>query len=81
MCTENLDFNIGKVCFVAYTEYEGGILNFEVTEQLENVLLTSALPSAAFLIVLFGVLISYTAVKLCCCKRQNPYVPVNAEAR
>ena len=80
VCTENLDFKTGKVCFVAYTEYEGGILNFEVTEQLAKVLLTSALPSAVFLLVLFGALVFYT-VKFCCCKQQNQYVPVNAEAR
>ena len=32
-CTVDLEFKIGKVCFVAYTEYEGDILHFEVANR------------------------------------------------
>ena len=83
-CTVDLEFKIGKVCIVAYTEYEGGILHFEVKEHLLNVLLTSALPTAAlFLFILFGipvVYIIYTVIKVCRRKRNNQYVPVNVQA-
>ena len=84
-CTVDLGlFETGKVCIVAYTEYEGGILHFEVKEHLSEVLLTSALPIALFLLALFiGLvvyIIYYTAVKFCCRKRNNQYVPVNVQA-
>ena len=79
-CTVNLRFKTGKVCFVAYTEYEGGTLHFEVTEHLLKVLLTSALPPGLFLLVLFSGLVVYTVVKFCPCKRNNQYVPVNVQA-
>jgi hypothetical protein len=82
VCTVNLDFKTGMVCIVAYTEFEGGTLHFEVTEHLVKVLLTSALPPTLFLLVLFGGLVVYTIVKLCCCKRRNnQYVAVNVQAQ
>ena len=80
VCTVDLEFKTGMVCFVAYTEFEGGVIDFEVTERLAKVLLTSMLPPAVFLLVLFGGLASYTFAKLFChCKPKNQYVSVNAE--
>jgi hypothetical protein len=81
VCTVDIDFKTGMVCIMAYTEFEGGILQFEITEHLLKVLLTSALPPALFLLVLFGGLVVYTVVKLCCCKRNNQYVAVNVQAQ
>ena len=81
-CTVDLEFKIGKVCIVAYTEYEDGNLRFEVTKHVLKALLTSALPIALFLLALFiglVVFIMYTAIKFCCCKRNNQYVLVNVQ--
>ena len=80
-CTVDLGFKVGKVCIVAYTEYEDGNLRFEVTKHILRVLLTSALPTALFLLALFiGLVVYITAVKFCCRKRNNQYVLVNVQA-
>ena len=81
-CTVDLEFKIGKVCIVAYTEYEDGNLRFKVTKNVLKVLLTSALPTALFLLALFTglvVYIIYTAIKFCCRKRNNQYALVNVQ--
>ena len=83
--TIDLELKIGKVCIVAHTEYEGGNydLHLEVTKHVLKVLLTSALPTALFLLALFiglAVYIIYTIVKVCRRKRNNQYVPVNVQA-
>lgn len=83
VCTVDLEFKPELVCFIAYTEFEGNsvaILNFKVTRQLTGILLTSVLPPALFLFVIFGCLVLYTIVKFCCCKRKNQYVPVKVDA-
>ena len=79
-CTVNLEFKIGMVCIVVY---EGGILHYKVIKHVLKVLLTSALPTALFLLALLiglVVCIMYTAIKFCRRKRNNQYVPVNVQA-
>ena len=81
-CTVDLGIlKTGKVCIVAYTEYEGGSLQFEVKEHVLKVLLTTALPTVAlFLILVSCVPVAYALIKRCCRKRNNQYVPVNVQA-
>ena len=83
LCTVNLDFKAGLVCFIAYTEYEGNpyiVLNIEVTKQLEWDLVTTVLPPAIVLLMILGCLILCTTINFCCCKRKNQYVLVNVDA-
>ena len=73
-CIVDLEFKIGHVCFVAYTDYEESpyaILNITVTKQSEWVLVSTVVPSAFVLLMILVCLILCT--KFCCCKRNSRY--------
>lgn len=84
-CNHEVEFKFEAnrlVCFVASIEYEGTpgqyvILNVAVSKQLKWILWTSVAPPAVVLPVIFVCLIIYTIFKLCCCRCNNHYAPVN----
>ena len=83
-CNINFQFKFktSYVCLVAYTEYEENsrysytILDIEVTKQLKLVLLLTAVPPAAILLLVFVCLISCT-IKFCCCRKTTRYTRVS----